>query len=93
MEIVKSQLLINGVAIRLKGVNMHEHNEITGHVIDEATVLKDIKTMKSNNINAMRTCHYLSRNSGTRCAINTDSILLMKLILSRMEWDMIKTLH
>jgi beta-galactosidase len=58
VEIVKSQLLINGVAIRLKGVNMHEHNEITGHVIDEATVLKDIKTMKSNNINAMRTCHY-----------------------------------
>ena len=58
VEIVKSQLLVNGVAIRLKGVNMHEHNEITGHVIDEATVLKDIKTMKSNNINAMRTCHY-----------------------------------
>jgi beta-galactosidase len=58
VEIVNSQLLVNGVAIRLKGVNMHEHNEITGHVIDEATVLKDIRTMKSNNINAMRTCHY-----------------------------------
>ena len=37
---------------------MHEHNDITGHVIDEATVLKDIRMMKSNNINAMRTCHY-----------------------------------
>ncbi len=58
VEIVNSQLLVNGVAIRLKGVNMHEHNEITGHVIDEATVMKDIRTMKSNNINAMRTCHY-----------------------------------
>jgi beta-galactosidase len=58
VEIVNSQLLVNGVAIRLKGVNMHEHNDITGHVIDEATVLKDIRTMKSNNINAMRTCHY-----------------------------------
>jgi beta-galactosidase len=58
VEIVNSQLLVNGVAIRLKGVNMHEHNDITGHVIDEATVLKDIQTMKSNNINAMRTCHY-----------------------------------
>jgi beta-galactosidase len=58
VEIKNSQLLVNGVAIRLKGVNMHEHNELTGHVIDEATVMKDIKTMKSNNINAMRTCHY-----------------------------------
>jgi len=25
---------------------MHEHNEITGHVIDEATVMKDIREMK-----------------------------------------------
>jgi beta-galactosidase len=58
VEIVNSQLLVNGVAILIKGVNMHEHNEITGHVIDEATVMKDIRTMKSNNINAMRTCHY-----------------------------------
>ena len=58
VEIVNSQLLINGVAILIKGVNMHEHNEITGHVVDEETVMKDIRTMKSNNINAMRTCHY-----------------------------------
>jgi beta-galactosidase len=58
VEIINSQLLVNGVAIMLKGVNMHEHNDITGHVIDEETVMKDIKTMKSNNINAMRTCHY-----------------------------------
>ena len=58
IELVNSQLLVNGVAVLFKGVNMHEHNDVTGHVIDEATVLKDIRTMKSNNINAMRTCHY-----------------------------------
>jgi beta-galactosidase len=58
IEIVNSQLLVNGVAITIKGVNMHEHNDVTGHVIDEATVLKDIRVMKSNNLNAMRTCHY-----------------------------------
>ena len=58
VEIVNSKLLVNGVALYLKGVNMHEHNELTGHVIDEATVMKDIRTMKSHNINAMRTCHY-----------------------------------
>jgi beta-galactosidase len=58
VEIKNSQLLVNGVAIRIKGTNMHEHNEITGHVVDEATVLKDIRVMKSNNINAVRTSHY-----------------------------------
>lgn len=58
VEIINSQLLVNGVAIRIKGTNMHEHNEVTGHVVDEATVLKDIRLMKSNNINAVRTSHY-----------------------------------
>jgi len=58
VEIINSQLLINGVAVYLKGTNLHEHNDVTGHVIDEATVLKDIRVMKSNNINAVRTSHY-----------------------------------
>jgi beta-galactosidase len=58
VEIINSQLLVNGVAILIKGVNMHEHNDVTGHVIDEETVMKDIRMMKSHNINAMRTCHY-----------------------------------
>jgi len=58
VEIVNSQLLVNGVAIRIKGTNMHEHDDINGHVISEETVLKDIKVMKSNNINAVRTSHY-----------------------------------
>jgi len=58
IEIVNSQLLVNGVAIYLKGTNMHEHNDVNGHVIDEAMILKDIRVMKSNNINAVRTSHY-----------------------------------
>ena len=58
VEIVNSQLLVNGVPVYLKGVNMHEHHDVTGHVIDEATIIKDIRTMKIFNINAMRTCHY-----------------------------------
>jgi len=58
VEIAGSQLLVNGRAIYLKGVNLHEHHEVNGHVIDEATILKDILTMKSNNINAVRTSHY-----------------------------------
>jgi beta-galactosidase len=58
VEIVNSQLLVNGMAIRIKGTNLHEHNEITGHVVDEATMLRDIRLMKSNNFNAVRTSHY-----------------------------------
>jgi beta-galactosidase len=58
VEILNSQLLVNGVAIHLKGTNMHEHHETNGHVVDEATILKDIRLMKSNNINAVRTSHY-----------------------------------
>jgi beta-galactosidase len=58
VEILNSQLLVNGVAVRLKGTNMHEHSEINGHVVDEALILKDIRLMKSNNINAMRCSHY-----------------------------------
>jgi len=58
VEIVNSQLLVNGVPIYIKGVNLHEHNDVTGHVIDKATVMKDIRMMKSHNINAVRTSHY-----------------------------------
>lgn len=58
VEIVNSQLLVNGVAVYLKGTNLHEHHDVTGHVVDEATLLKDIRVMKSNNINAVRTSHY-----------------------------------
>ncbi len=58
VEIKNTQLLVNGVAIYVKGVNIHEHNETTGHYQDEATMLKDIFQMKSHNINAVRTSHY-----------------------------------
>ena len=58
VEITNSQLLVNGVAVLLKGTNLHEHHDVTGHVIDEATILKDIRMMKSHNLNAVRTSHY-----------------------------------
>ncbi len=58
VEIKNKHLLVNGKYIYIKGVNLHEHNEIHGHVVDEATMLKDIQTMKSHNINAVRTSHY-----------------------------------
>ena len=57
-EIKNGQLLVNGQPIYLKGVNLHEHNEFTGHVVDETTMRKDIELMKKFNVNAVRTSHY-----------------------------------
>jgi len=58
IEIKENQLLVNGEYILFKGVNLHEHHDVTGHVVDEETMLKDIKLMKTHNINAVRTSHY-----------------------------------
>ncbi|MBT8203934.1 MAG: DUF4981 domain-containing protein, partial [Eudoraea sp.] len=57
-EIKGGQLLVNGKPILIKGVNRHEHNPYTGHVVDKQTMIKDIETMKRLNINAVRTSHY-----------------------------------
>ncbi len=58
VEIKNKQLLVNGKYVYLKGVDLHEHHQKNGHVVDEATMLKDIEVMKSHNINAVRTSHY-----------------------------------
>jgi beta-galactosidase len=58
VEIKNAQLLVNGKAILVRGVNLHEHNPYTGHVQTEEIMRKDIALMKQFNINAVRTCHY-----------------------------------
>jgi len=58
VEIKNNRLHINGMPVYLKGVNLHEHHERTGHVVDKKTMLKDIAIMKKSNINAVRTSHY-----------------------------------
>lgn len=51
-------LLFNGQPIKLKGVNIHEHNPETGHYVTEELMRKDFELMKLNNINTVRLCHY-----------------------------------
>ncbi|MFH2000423.1 MAG: glycoside hydrolase family 2 TIM barrel-domain containing protein, partial [Planctomycetota bacterium] len=58
VEIRDGQLLVNGAAIQVKGVNRHEHDPVTGHYVSKATMLRDIELMKQFNINTVRTCHY-----------------------------------
>ena len=57
-ELKNSVMLLNGKRIVFKGVNRHEFSSKTGRAITREEVLKDIITMKRNNINAIRTCHY-----------------------------------
>ncbi len=58
IEIKNAQLLVNGVATYIHGVNRHEHDPIKGHVPDKQLMIKDIQLMKQFNINAVRTSHY-----------------------------------
>ncbi|MCW3787010.1 glycoside hydrolase family 2 TIM barrel-domain containing protein [Plebeiibacterium sediminum] len=58
VEIKDAQLMVNGKPVLVRGVNLHEHNANTGHVIDKETMLKDIELMKQHNINAVRMSHY-----------------------------------
>ncbi|MFK7908745.1 MAG: glycoside hydrolase family 2 TIM barrel-domain containing protein, partial [Chitinophagales bacterium] len=58
VEIVEGQLLVNGQYVYLKGVNRHEHDPTTGHVVSEESMIEDIQLMKQFNINAVRTSHY-----------------------------------
>lgn len=51
-------LLVNGQPIKLKGVNIHEHNPLTGHYVTEELMRKDFELMKRHNINTVRLCHY-----------------------------------
>lgn len=58
VEIMNGQLCVNGKPLLIKGVNRHEHEPDTGHVVSEENMLRDIKLMKGFNLNAVRTSHY-----------------------------------
>ncbi len=58
VEIKDGLLCVNGKPVTIKGVNRHEHNAFTGHVVSREDMERDVRLMKENNINAVRTCHY-----------------------------------
>ncbi|PGT85205.1 glycoside hydrolase family 2 TIM barrel-domain containing protein [Bacillus sp. AFS040349] len=57
-ELVDKVMKLNGKRIVFKGVNRHEFHHRTGRAITKEDMLWDIKTLKQNNINAVRTSHY-----------------------------------
>jgi beta-galactosidase len=58
IEIIGRQFMVNGVAIKLKGVNRHENWPDVGHAVTEAQMIKDIVLIKQANCNHVRTSHY-----------------------------------
>ncbi|MCY3413398.1 MAG: beta-galactosidase [Candidatus Heimdallarchaeota archaeon] len=58
VEIKQGVFLVNGVPVKLKGVNRHEHDPDYGRAVPVERLIQDIHLMKQNNINAVRTAHY-----------------------------------
>ena len=58
VEIKGNVFYVNGVKLKLKGVNRHETHPDLGQVPDRDSMIRDIRLFKENNINAVRTCHY-----------------------------------
>lgn len=58
VEVKGKTFLVNGVAIKLKGVNRHDYDPKNGRVTTKESIENDIKLMKQHNINAIRTAHY-----------------------------------
>ncbi len=54
----KYELLINGVSVKLKGINHHDTSAQNGWYMTDEEILTDLKLMKKLNINTIRTSHY-----------------------------------
>ncbi|MDL4843223.1 glycoside hydrolase family 2 TIM barrel-domain containing protein [Aquibacillus rhizosphaerae] len=58
VELKDGLFWVNGVAIKLKGVNRHDHHPDLGRAVPLEWMMEDVKLMKQHNINAVRTAHY-----------------------------------
>ncbi len=58
IEIRDRSLLINGKRVLIKGMNLHDHDDVAGRAITRERMESDLKRMKQYNVNAIRTSHY-----------------------------------
>ena len=58
VEVRDRQLLINGCAVLIRGVNRHDHDPVSGKVVSVEAMREDLVLMKRFNFNAVRTAHY-----------------------------------
>ena len=62
-ELKGGLMLLNGKRIVFKGVDRHDFSSKQGRVPDREELVRDIVTMKRNNINAIRTSHYPNQSA------------------------------
>ncbi len=58
VTVANRELLVNGKAVMIHGVNRHDHDDARGKAVTREGMLKDVVTMKRFNVNAVRTSHY-----------------------------------
>jgi beta-galactosidase len=58
VEVRDGRLLVNGEAIRIHGVNRHDHDDVRGRAVTRELMEADARLMKRHNVNAVRTSHY-----------------------------------
>jgi len=58
VEVIEGTLRLNGEVMSIRGVNRHEWSPRSGRTLTTADMIADIRLMKQNNINAVRTSHY-----------------------------------
>jgi beta-galactosidase len=58
IELKDRVFTVNGVPVKLKGVNRHENWPDTGHYVPEEKMIRDLEVLKQGNVNHVRTCHY-----------------------------------
>jgi hypothetical protein len=51
-------LTVNDRRLTVRGVNLHEHDPVLGHVVTPQLLEADVLLMKRHNFNAVRTSHY-----------------------------------
>lgn len=58
IQIQGNRMLVNGKAVKLRGVCRHEMHPLTGRVMNPALARKDIELYRDANCNFIRTSHY-----------------------------------
>jgi beta-galactosidase len=58
IEVKNGVIYYNGVNIKLRGVNRHDSDPVTGYTISKEQLIRDLRLMKQHNVNAIRTSHY-----------------------------------
>ena len=82
VELKQGEFTLNGQALKIRGVNRHDWNPVTGYVVDEAMMREDVRMMKRANLNAVRTSHYPNDPRFVECC---DELGLMVLSEANME--------